>query len=149
MKSKIYSSRYMKVSSKGMMWIGFCDHWISSGISSGRADHAGKLVWNGIYHQEINALYANLWQDGFMITGLAVAAVAALFNGISQFWYLYSPRKIDFYHSLPVKRSRMFWHKTLQSLLYYLLPYLAMEFFSVCIGAMRGFFSLHLMKLAF
>ena len=30
---------------------GFCDHWISSGISSGRADHAGKLVWNGIYHQ--------------------------------------------------------------------------------------------------
>ena len=75
--------------------------------------------------------------------------LAALFNGISQFWYLYSPRKIDFYHSLPVKRSRMFWHKTLQSLLYYLLPYLAMEFFSVCIGAMRGFFSLHLMKLAF
>ena len=35
--------------------------------------------------------YANLWQDGFMLTGLAVAATAALFNGIlSQFWYLYS-----------------------------------------------------------
>ena len=79
----------------------------------------------------------------------AVAAVAALFNGISQFWYLYSPRKIDFYHSLPVKRSRMFWHKTLQSLLYYLLPYLAMEFFSVCIGAMRGFFSLHISAFVF
>lgn len=109
----------------------------------------GNWFGMGYTTREINALYANLWQDGFMITGLAVAAVAALFNGISQFWYLYSPRKIDFYHSLPVKRSRMFWHKTLQSLLYYLLPYLAMEFFSVCIGAMRGFFSLHLMKLAF
>ena len=52
MKSKIYSSRYMKVSSKGHdVDTGFCDHRISSGISGGRADHAGKLVWNGIHHQ--------------------------------------------------------------------------------------------------
>ena len=29
------------------------------------------------------------------------------------------------------------------------VPYLVMEFFAICIGAMRGFFSLHLMKLAF
>ena len=43
----------------------------------------------------------------------------------------------------------MFWYKTLQSLLYFLVPYLVMEFFAICIGAMRGFFSLHLMKLAF
>ena len=144
MKSKIYSSRYMKVSSKGMIWIpAFVTIGFLAGISGGRADHAGKLVWNGSTPPERSVcLYENLWQDGFMVTGLAVAALAALFNGISQFWYLYSPRKIDFYHSLPVKRSRMFWYKTLQSLLYYLLPYLAMEFFSVCIGAMRGFFSL-------
>ena len=99
--------------------------------------------------EQISLLYENLWRNGFMVSGLAVAALAALFNGISQFWYLYSPRKIDFYHSLPVKRSRMFWYKSLQSLLYFLLPYLVMEFFSVCIGAMRGFFSLHLMKMAF
>ena len=33
--------------------------------------------------------------------------------------------------------------------IYFLLPYLVMEFFSVCIGAMRGFFSLHLMRMAF
>ena len=52
MKSKIYSSRYMKVSSKGHgVDSGFCDHWISSGLSGGRADHAGKLVRNGIHGQ--------------------------------------------------------------------------------------------------
>lgn len=150
MKSKIYSSRYMKVSSKGMMWIpAFVTIGFLLAFPVAELIMLGNWFGMGYTTREINALYANLWQDGFMITGLAVAAVAALFNGISQFWYLYSPRKIDFYHSLPVKRSRMFWHKTLQSLLYYLLPYLAMEFFSVCIGAMRGFFSLHLMKLAF
>ena len=150
MKSKIYSSRYMKVSSKGMMWIpAFVTIGFLLAFPVAELIMLGNWFGMGYTTSEINALYANLWQDGFMLTGLAVAATAALFNGISQFWYLYSPRKIDFYHSLPVKRSRMFWHKTLQSLLYYLLPYLAMEFFSVCIGAMRGFFSLHLMKLAF
>ena len=117
MKSKIYSMPIHEgVIKRHDVDSGFCDHRISSGISGGRADHAGKLFGMGYTTSEINALYANLWQDGFMLTGLAVAATAALFNGISQFWYLYSPRKIDFYHSLPVKRSRMFWHKTLQSL---------------------------------
>ena len=140
----------MKVSSKGMVWI---PAFVTIGFLL--AFPVAELImlgnWFGMEYtaREINALYANLWQDGFMLTGLAVAALAALFNGISQFWYLYSPRKIDFYHSLPVKRNRMFWYKTLQSLLYFLLPYLVMEFFAICIGAMRGFFSLHLMKLAF
>ena len=150
MRSKIYSSRYMKVTSKGMVWI---PSFVTIGFLL--AFPVAELImlgnWFGMDYTagEISDLYTNLWQDGFMITGLAVAVLAALFNGISQFWYLYSPRKIDFYHSLPVKRNQMFWYKTLQSLLYFLLPYLVMEFFAICIGAMRGFFSLHLMKLAF
>ena len=150
MKSKIYSSRYMKISSKGMIWI---PAFVTIGFLL--AFPVTELImlgnWFGMEYtaEQISLLYENLWRNGFMVSGLAVAALAALFNGISQFWYLYSPRKIDFYHSLPVKRSRMFWYKSLQSLLYFLLPYLVMEFFSVCIGAMRGFFSLHLMKMAF
>ena len=140
----------MKVTSKGLVWI---PAFVTIGFLL--AFPVAELImlgnWFGMEYttREINALYANLWQNGFMITGLAVAALAALFNGISQFWYLYSLRKIDFYHSLPVKRNRMFWYKTLQSLLYFWVPYLVMEFFAICIGAMRGFFSLHLMKLAF
>lgn len=141
MKSKIYSSRYMKVTSKGLVWI---PAFVTIGFLL--AFPVAELImlgnWFGMEYtaREINALYVNLWQNGFMITGLAVAALAALFNGISQFWYLYSLRKIDFYHSLPVKRNRMFWYKTLQSLLYFLVPYLVMEFFAICIGAMRGLF---------
>lgn len=150
MKSKIYSSRYMKISSKGQVWIP-----AFAAIGFLLAFPVAELImlgnWFGMAYtgDQISTLYENLWRDGFMITGMAVAALTALFCGISQFWYLYSPRKVDFYHSLPVKRSRLFWYKTMQSLLYFFLPYLAMEFISVCIGAMRGFFSLHLMKLAF
>ena len=99
MKSKIYSSRYMKVSSKGMMWIpAFVTIGFLLAFPVAELIMLGNWFGMGYTTREINALYANLWQDGFMITGLAVAAVAALFNGISQFWYLYSPRKIDFYH---------------------------------------------------
>ena len=150
MKSKIYSSRYMKVSSKGLTWIPAA---VTIGLLL--AFPVAELImlgnWFGMGYSadQISLLYENLWRDGFMLTGLVVVGIAALFNGISQFWYLYSPRKIDFYHSLPVKRSRMFWNKTLQSFLFFLIPYLAMEFFTICIGAMRGFFSLHLMKMAF
>lgn len=109
MKSKIYSSRYMKVTSKGLVWIpAFVTIGFLLAFPVAELIMLGNWFGMGYTTREINALYANLWQDGFMITGLAVAAVAALFNGISQFWYLYSPRKIDFYHSLPVKRSRMF-----------------------------------------
>ena len=107
MKSKIYSSRYMKVTSKGLVWI---PAFVTIGFLL--AFPVAELImlgnWFGMEYtaREINALYVNLWQNGFMITGLAVAALAALFNGISQFWYLYSLRKIDFYHSLPVKRKQ-------------------------------------------
>lgn len=150
MKSKIYSSRYMKVSSKGMVWIpAFVTIGFLLAFPVAELILLGNWFGYGYTTEQISRFYEHMWSDQFMLSGLMVAGIAALFNGISQFWYLYSPRKIDFYHSLPVKRSRMFWYKTLQSLLYYLVPYLVMEFFSVCIGAMRGFFSLHLMKLAF
>ena len=39
-----------------------------------------------------------------------------------------SRKKVDFYHSLPVKRSRMFWNRVYTGLLYYLVPYMIMEF---------------------
>ena len=150
MKSKIYSSRYMQVSSKGLTWIpAFVTIGFLLAFPVAELIMLGNWFGMGYSIEQTGLLYENLWRDGFMLTGLVIVALAALFNGISQFGYLYFPRKVDFYHSLPVKRSRMFWYKTLQSLLFFLIPYLAMEFFAICIGAMRGFFSLHLMTMAF
>ena len=55
---------------------------------------------------------------------------------------------MDFYHSLPVKRSALFLHRVLLAVLYYLVPYVIMEFAAVCIGAARGYYSLSIMKKA-
>ena len=131
MKSKIYSSRYMKVSSKGMLWIpAFITIGFLLAFPVAELIMLGNWFGRGYSTEQISLLYENLWRDGFMITGLVVTVLAACLNGISQFWYLYSARKIDFYHSLPVKRKRMFWCKLLQSLLYFLVQCVD---FSVCI----------------
>ncbi len=68
MKSKIYSSRYMKVTSKGLVWI---PAFVTIGFLL--AFPVAELImlgnWFGMEYttREINALYANLWQNGFII----------------------------------------------------------------------------------
>lgn len=149
MKSRIYSSGYVKAASKGSLWIPV---FLTIGFLM--AFPVAELIklgnWFGMEYttEQIGLLYENLWKDGFLNTGYVIVVIAAAINGISQFWYLYSSRKVDFYHCLPVKRSTMFWHKTYVGVLYYLIPYAVIEFLTICIGAMRGFFSLNLMKLA-
>ncbi len=149
MKSKIFSSKYVKTTSKGQIWVpGFLLLGFLLAFPVAELLMLGN--WFGLNYKvaQIEYLYENLWRDGFIITGAVVAAGAAFLNGVNGFWYLYSSKKVDFYHSLPIKRSQMFWHKTYVGLLYYLIPYAAMEFLAVCIGAMRGFFSLKLMGMA-
>lgn len=149
MKSKIFSSEYVKISSKGQIWIP-----ILLGLGFLLAFPMAGLLqlgnWSALeYTQEqMGCLYENLWRDGYLTTGYIVICIAAVINGINGFWYLYSSRKTDFYHSLPINRRNMFCHKIYTGVLYYLIPYLIMEFLAVCIGAMRGFFSLHLMGVA-
>lgn len=149
MKSKIYSSDLVKASSKGQFWIP-CFLMIGFLFAFPVAELVMLGNWTGQEYtpDQIAFLYENLWKDGFVVTGMAVTAGAAIINGINGFWYLYSSGKIDLYHSLPVKRSGLFWHRVYTGLLYDLIPYVTMMFFSICIGAMRGFFSLSLMGLA-
>ena len=69
-------------------------------------------------------------------------------NAVNGFLYLYSRKKTDFYHSLPMKRSELFAEKAVMGLIYYLVPYIVIEFLTVCVGAARGLFSLELMGMA-
>lgn len=146
MRSKIYSSDHVKTTSKGQTWIP-----VLLALGFLMAFPVAELLmlgnWHGVEYteQQIAVLYDNLWKDGLLNTGFVIVTIAAVINGINNFWYLYSGRKTDFYHSLPVKRSWIFVHKTYVGILYYLIPYAVMEFLAVCIGAMWGLFSLHLM----
>lgn len=146
MKSKIFSSDYVKAASKGQMWIpAFFTLAFLIAFPVTELMMLGNWFGNEYYTLDvIEGLYTDLWTDGFMAVGFLVITCGGVVNGINSFWYLYSARKTDFYHSLPVKRSKIFWNRTYMGILYYLIPYAVMEFLAVCFGALRGFFSLEI-----
>lgn len=149
MRSKTCSSKYVKTVSKGKGWL---PAFLTLGYLLAFPVVSLLMIgnWGGLRYTtyQLEILYDNLWRDGLLLTGGVVVSLAAFLNGINGFLYLYSRKQTDFYHSLPVKRSRMFWNRVYTGLVYNLVPYVIMEFFAVCIGAARGFFSLKLMKAA-
>lgn len=82
MKSKIYSSRYMKISSKGMIWI---PAFVTIGFLL--AFPVTELImlgnWFGMEYtaEQISLLYENLWRNGFMVSGLAVLLLRRCLTG--------------------------------------------------------------------
>lgn len=149
MRSKIYSSEFVKSSSKGQLWIP-----VFLALAFLMAFPVVELLmmgsWFGMDYEleQIEMLYEMLWKSGVMSSGFVVAVLAGIINGANGFWYLYSSNKVDFYHSLPITRKEMFLQKAYISVWYYLVPYVAFMFMAICIGAMRGFFSLKIMGLA-
>ena len=149
MRSRIFSSKYIKTVSKGQAWIpafltlGFILAFPVIGL-----EKLGSWRNLGYTQDQITLLYYRLWKDGFVLTGMAVAMAAGFMNAVNGFLYLYSRKKTDFYHSLPMKRSELFAEKAVMGLIYYLVPYIVIEFLTVCVGAARGLFSLEFMGMA-
>ena len=149
MELKIYSSKIIKSGSKNQLWIPI---FIALGflLAFPVFDLLNMGNWTGpeYGYLRVKLLYKNLWQGSMVWTGLVIVFAAGVVNAVNGFCYLYSSRKIDFYHSLPVKRSWLFWQKTYMGLLYYLIPYIVMEFLALCLGAARGYFSMEFVELA-
>lgn len=72
--------------------------------------------------------YENYWMA-------VVTVVGAVLCGIFAFSYLYKKKKVDFYHSIPVRREKLFLVSYLNGLLIYLIPYLLMLLICVLIGS--------------
>ena len=136
MKSRIFSSKYIKTISKGQIWIpafialGFLLAFPVTGMV--KLSSWSDLQYSALQNQ---ILYNNLWKDGFVLSGLIIVSIAAFINSVNGFIYLYSGKKTDL--------ERVF-----SGLVYYLMPYIVAEFLMICIGAARGFFSLSIMGMA-
>ena len=81
------------------------------------------------------------------VPGFLITMFAAVVNALNEFWYLFSRDKIDFYHSLPVTRSRFFREKAVRGLMLYLIPYVVMEIVTMGIAVSKGYGS-HLIPAA-
>lgn len=76
--------------------------------------------------------------SGWMVL---VTIVGACICAVTGFGYLFSKRKVDFFHSLPVKREVLFAVRYINGILIYLVPYLAMVLVSFVILAVSGNFA--------
>ena len=69
-----------------------------------------------------------------------ITCVGAVLCGLSGFWYLFSKKKVDFFHALPVKREVMFAVRYINGILIYVVPYLAALAISLIMAAANDAF---------
>lgn len=74
-----------------------------------------------------------------ILLGAVFLGVLSAINGFS---YLHSRNKVDFYHSLPVKREKLFLIQGIASMLCFIIPSLISMILMMLLGGMRGLFSL-------
>lgn len=66
---------------------------------------------------------------------LAFATVfLAIILGISGFCFLFSKKQVDFYHSLPLSRGKIFFIRYVNGILMFLIPYVVFSLISMLIG---------------
>ena len=93
MKSKIYSSEYMKSSSKGQRWIpAFAMIAFLLAFPVAELILMGKWNERSYTQSQLSYLYSSLWNSDFLTMGAAVAAVTAFFAAVSgiPMWVLRS-----------------------------------------------------------
>ncbi len=71
--------------------------------------------------------YENMWM-------CVITVVGATLCGIFAFSYLYKKNRVDFYHSIPVRREKLFLVSYLNGLLIYIVPYFVTILISMIIG---------------
>lgn len=79
---------------------------------------------------------------------LFFVVIAAFCLGMTGYHYLYSREKTDFYHSLPLKRERIFFVPYVSGILIFAVPYLINLLLALLAGAVKGTFPAHAVSLA-
>ena len=133
MKSKTFSGRSLRSSLKGSTWI-----LVLLLLGFMVAFPVAELMLIGNQTDEIHRMTFAMICSYLIVPGFLVTMLAAVVNALNEFWYLFSRDKIDFYHSLPVKRSRFFWEKAIRGLVLYLVPYVIMELITMAIAVSKG-----------
>lgn len=93
---------------------------------------------NEVQRKMMIAQRAEEWfriNNGYVITCIIIGAVVL---GLSSFSYLHSRRKVDFYHSIPVRRETLFFVNFVDGFVLMLVPYLLFMVVGAVIAAGIG-----------
>lgn len=79
---------------------------------------------------------------------LVITATAAVICGLSSFFYLHSRKKVDLYHSIPVKRETLFKANFVSGILIYSIPYITSMLVCLLILGINGQMSIKILHTA-
>lgn len=79
----------------------------------------------------------NVFGEGNSVVSV-VTVLLGIFMGIYCFSFLLNQRKVDLFHSLPVRRGVLFLAKYLSGLLSYAIPYVVFLIIAIILGAVNG-----------
>lgn len=103
----------------------------------------------GIYNTRNNIVYGItqiLAASNFFI--ILITIISAVVCGLSSFYYLHSKKKVDLYHSIPVRREKLFAVNYINGLLMYIVPYLINLLLAILIIQINGYMSGELLKIS-
>ncbi|MDO5390714.1 MAG: DUF6449 domain-containing protein [Eubacteriales bacterium] len=80
--------------------------------------------------------------SGCLVLILYVGIALGVLCAIQGFSYLHARRKVDFYHSLPIRREKLLLVQTTIGMADYLVPATAFMLLLMCVGVLRGAFTM-------
>ncbi len=72
----------------------------------------------------------------------------AVLTGVNSFSWLHSRVKTDFYHSLPIRREKLFVNQVFLGIAYYVVPYLLNLVLAYVVGMVHGIFRGNMVRLS-
>lgn len=82
------------------------------------------------------------YSDGWLMLILYVSIALGILCAIQGFSYLHARRKVDFYHSLPIRREKLLLAQVTIGLTDYVIPAVAFMLLLMCVGVVRGVFTM-------
>lgn len=93
-----------------------------------------------IDEEQVRAQFMGFF-DGSNIWMHFMTVISAILCAASGFEYGFSKRKTDFFHSLPIKREKLFFVRYLNGVLIYIVPYVLMLLISALMLGTKGWMS--------
>ncbi len=139
MKSRILSFSVLLETMKKQIWVpaliilGFFLCLPVAGIMS-----MGWLQADGREHAEMIRIYTEFLAGSNLPFYAMMTVGSAMLAGVSGFSWLHSRVKTDFYHSLPIRREKLFVSQVILDTAYFAVPYLLNLFLAYVVGLGYG-----------
>lgn len=137
MKSKTFFSDYTKTQFKKQLWIMGLIAFVlvlvlpaSLLIELGNLEHA-RYTW---FQRQNQFQRFMVCSEGLIL----VVMISGFLTALYQFRYLHSRKMIDFYHSLPIRKEKIYQMHVMSAYLDFVIPYTVMVLLCLVLGTIRG-----------